>query len=250
MDGKICSKCKEFKSYSEFYKDKRNKDGYTFQCKQCKKEYDKQHHKKYYNSHKEERREYQKQYDNSHKEEIKEKSKQYRESHKELLKDYKKQYLQDIKDKNIMMISELIKNIEKYDIINKHNIPIYGYIYKIENIKTGHIYIGQTIRPLTQRYNSNIIIDGWINERIGKNTQKFKNELINIDDFKISELLDVGICKYHLDKLEAYYINLYDSYNNGYNNNNGNHKTDDGLEEFMKILEKYNINESELIKGA
>ena len=54
-------------------------------------------------------------------------------------------------------------------------------------------------------------------------------------------MLDVAFCQYHLDKLEAYYINKYGSCNNGYNNEHGNHNTDDGLEEFIKILQRYNL---------
>lgn len=40
-DGKTCSKCKVFKSFGEFSKDKQKKDGFGFNCKSCKKEYDK-----------------------------------------------------------------------------------------------------------------------------------------------------------------------------------------------------------------
>ena len=36
---KICSICKKEKDYSEFYKNKSKKDGYTFDCKLCRKEY-------------------------------------------------------------------------------------------------------------------------------------------------------------------------------------------------------------------
>lgn len=253
MEGKICRKCGEFKSYSEFNKAKSCKDGYRGECIQCRRE----GYKQYYYSHKEEKQEYYKQYYVNNKDDLNEYHKQYSNSHKEKIKgifkkynnshkEERKQYYESHKNKNIMKINEIIKNIEKFNLINKYDIPIYGYIYKIENIKTGRIYIGQTIQSLTRRYKSNII-EAWKNERLKYDTQKFKDELINIDDFKLTEILDVGICKYHLDKLEAYYINLYDSYNNGYNNKNGNHITDDGIGEFKEILEYYNINESELI---
>ena len=36
---KNCSVCKKEKDYSEFYKNKSKKDGYTFDCKSCRKEY-------------------------------------------------------------------------------------------------------------------------------------------------------------------------------------------------------------------
>ena len=35
LDGKICNKCNEFKTYSEFYKHRNNKDGYVRRCKPC-----------------------------------------------------------------------------------------------------------------------------------------------------------------------------------------------------------------------
>jgi hypothetical protein len=36
---KICTKCKEEKEYSEFYKNKKAKDGYRIYCKSCEKKY-------------------------------------------------------------------------------------------------------------------------------------------------------------------------------------------------------------------
>jgi hypothetical protein len=40
-DGKICTKCKVFKSFGEFYRHKEKKDGFRSNCKSCVKEYDK-----------------------------------------------------------------------------------------------------------------------------------------------------------------------------------------------------------------
>ena len=70
--------------------------------------------------------------------------------------------------------------------------------------------------------------------------QKFLEEINKKEDFVIDRI-NYGICQYHLDKLEVYYINKYDSYNNGYNNNSGYYKTDDGLEEFQQILSTHNL---------
>jgi hypothetical protein len=68
----------------------------------------------------------------------------------------------------------------------------------------------------------------------------------------VTELFDVGCCEYHLNVLEAYWINHYDSYNNGYNNTAGNHITDDGLEEFIEILEQHNLEfiDGQIVKKA
>ena len=38
-DGKTCSKCKVFKSFGEFSKDKQKKDGFRYDCKSCVMEY-------------------------------------------------------------------------------------------------------------------------------------------------------------------------------------------------------------------
>ena len=89
------------------------------------------------------------------------------------------------------------------------------------------------------------MIKTWIKERKGKINQKFKEELVE-ENFEIDELLDVGCCKYHLNKLEAHYINCYNSCNEGYNNINGKHNDDDGIEEFENILNKYGL---EFING-
>ena len=44
---KICSKCKQIKHLSEFYKCKKNFDGYQYQCKNCEREFHKQYNKEY-----------------------------------------------------------------------------------------------------------------------------------------------------------------------------------------------------------
>jgi len=50
MRSKICTKCKEEKSFDEFHKDKGRKDGLQCWCKGCIKQYyknyAKQHHQK------------------------------------------------------------------------------------------------------------------------------------------------------------------------------------------------------------
>lgn len=135
---------------------------------------------------------------------------------------------------------EAVKIMEKYaPLINKLNLNKYGYVYKFENTKTGRVYIGQTILPLAVRYQENII-KNWIKERKEYKTQKFKEELIE-EDFEITEVLAVGCCRWHLDKLEAYYIDKFNSQHNGYNIQGGNYHSDDGIEEFNQILKEYNL---------
>ena len=163
-------------------------------------------------------------------------------SKKEHIKEYTKQYYETVKQNNLQYISSLLEQINL--IFKELNLPVYGYIYKFENIKTGHVYIGQTIRPLDRRY-KNGIINGWIKERKEKANQKYLDELIE-EDIKVTELFDVGCCKWHLNAVEAYWINYYDSYNDGYNNNAGHHKDDEGFEEFVEMLQQCN---AEFIDG-
>ena len=144
-------------------------------------------------------------------------------------------------------INSIIQTIEKTrPLFKKLPLHIYGQIYKIENIKNGHTYIGKTIRHISDRYGGTHrnLIENWIEHTMLNNTNcKFIEEYferpyrIKADNFIITPMLDVGYCKWHLDKLEVYWIEKYNSINNGYNTSQGNYKTDKGIEEFNKILE-------------
>ena len=265
-EGKVCTKCGEWKPLEEFYRNKNYKDGRSHHCKVCHKQYTAkseekiEKRKKYmneYNKHyrkanKEKMRERQKQwrlnnaehikehrkeYYEANKEQILERFKQHKRKNREFFKEYERRRYNERKKENIQNIKNILKQINS--IFKEKDLPIYGYVYKIENIKTGRVYIGQTIKPLKGRYGSDII-KGWIKDRSHYENQKFKEELIE-DDFILTDVLDVGCCKYHLDKLEVYWIDYYDSCNNGYNNTPGNFKTSDGIEEFNQMLSDCNL---------
>ena len=264
---KKCTQCGVWKPLEEFNKNKNYKDGRQYKCRECQKEYAKQYREnnpeyskqwrennpeyskqwkennpEYHKQWRENNSEQQKQWRENNKENKREYDKQYRQDNAEHIKEYNKQWYDDIKENNLKYISSIVEQINPV----MKDLPVYGYIYKFENIKTGHVYIGQTTYPLKMRYGfEGGIIKSWIKERREKVTQKFIEELIE-EEFEVKELFDVACCKYHLDKLEAYWINKYDSCNNGYNNNTGYHDTDDGLEEFVGILEQHNL---EFIEG-
>jgi len=82
METKRCSKCKEVKPVSEFYKDRSRPDGYMYSCKACRKvryaeyreehreeiaaqrkEYDAAYNKEYYKEHRDERAAYDKEHE-------------------------------------------------------------------------------------------------------------------------------------------------------------------------------------------
>ena len=259
--------CKECKSKEERESYHKNKDKY------------KKKNQKYYQEHKEYFKDFSKRQYEENKEYLREYQKQWRKSHPEYMKKYairlkeskqgyvKKQFklkpIKKVKLKTPLEIAiqeernkekerlkyqqkkeenrrKAIKIMQEYDpLIKELKLNEYGYIYKFENIKTGRCYIGQTILPLTVRYQENII-GNWIKERLNKASQKFKEELIE-EDFKITEVLAVGCCRWHLDKLEVYYIDKFNSQHNGYNNQPGNYHSDDGIEEFNQILKENNL---------
>lgn len=78
---KRCSKCKQIKSHSEFYKDKRHKDGLFSHCKQCHKQYAKP-----YQQHRAESLQAQKKYAQTHREQIQQRRKRYFKSLKGYLR--------------------------------------------------------------------------------------------------------------------------------------------------------------------
>ena len=259
MVYKQCGKCGEIKLVDEFYKTRGNSR--TNKCKMCEKqyyqdnieykrecakqrykdnaEYIKEYQKQYYRNNAEYKKEYYRQWAENNTEYRKEYMKQYNSANKEYMKEYCKQWRKDAKENNLQEISDIVEQINP--IFKQLDLPVYGYIYKFENIKTGHVYIGQTTRLLNMRYNrKDGVIKSWIEERFKKENQKFTDELIE-EDFIATELFDVAFCKWHLNALEVYWINCYDSHNNGYNNTAGNHITDDGIEEFNQILSDHNL---------
>ena len=93
MKTKICYKCKKRKSISEFTKNKNSKDGLSWWCKKCNKEYRIENKKKlleyqkeYYQKNRKQRLKYQKEYHKLHRNKnIKQMKKYYRKNSKKLL---------------------------------------------------------------------------------------------------------------------------------------------------------------------
>ena len=179
----------------------------------------------------------QEKYRENNREKKRESNREWSKNNREKDREIKRKSEIKIKKQHIKRVTEMLQQVNP--ILKGSDVKAYGYIYKITNIKTNHVYIGQTVTPLKMRYHGDVI-KGWIKERYERDNQKFLEEMIE-ENFEVEDVFDVGICKYHLDKLESYWINQYDSYNNGYNNNLGNYKSDDGLEEFQQILSTHNL---------
>ena len=120
---------------------------------------------------------------------------------------------------------------------------LYGIIYLFQNKINKKCYIGQTTIGLENRYSKDII-EGWIRDRkthksslLEEDVKKYGKEVFTYD------IIDVGYCKFHLDKLEAYYIDKYKAFEEGYNNYRGNLTTSDGIQEFKDLIKEYGIEE-------
>ena len=118
---------------------------------------------------------------------------------------------------------EIEKEPEKYNYAKGKD--IYGIIYLVHNIKSDKYYVGQSINSFDIRYPS-----GWLHEHGYKDTTRKDLELYGEESFEYAKLFKVAHSQYELDKLEAYYIDYYDSYENGYNETRGNIFTDRGKE--------------------
>lgn len=87
-----------------------------------------------------------------------------------------------------------------------------GFIYKITNTVNGKIYIGQTHRTIAERWQEHCTTthDTAINRAFKK---------YGLSKFSISEVEECS--NEILDEREIYWINYYNSYNNGYNSTIG-----------------------------
>lgn len=104
----------------------------------------------------------------------------------------------------------------------------YGIIYKIENILTHKIYIGQTTHP--KGFNGRYLYKGIGIERVYNNYISKKNsgdyynpyllrsiEKCGFEAFVVDEVFDVALTMEELNEKEAFYIAKFDSCRNGYN---------------------------------
>ena len=112
------------------------------------------------------------------------------------------------------------------------NKEYYGIIYKIQNKITNEIYIGQTTHP--RGFNGRYDFKGNGIERVYKKLlgNEARNESHNqhlrrsikkfgFDAFEVIEVFDTANTIEELNEKETYYINLFDSYKNGYNQSFG-----------------------------
>lgn len=93
-------------------------------------------------------------------------------------------------------------------------------IYKITNKINNKVYIGQTIRTLEDRWkrHQNDALNNILDTHFARAIRYYKPENF------IIEIIDTANNQEELTKKEYYWINYYDSVNNGYNETNAKYK--------------------------
>jgi hypothetical protein len=108
----------------------------------------------------------------------------------------------------------------------------FGIIYKIENVITHEIYIGQTSNP--KGFDGRYSFSGKDIERVyaylkgNKDRNEHHNqhlrrsiEKYGFDAFKVNKLFDVASTREELNEKETYYIEKFDCFKHGYNQTYG-----------------------------
>ena len=114
------------------------------------------------------------------------------------------------------------------------------WIYKITNIQNGKIYIGQTIRPVKDRFHRHIndAMNNILDTHFARAIRKYGK-----DSF-IIEIIDEAITQEELNQKEQHWIRCFNSVENGYNETDaiskcgGNTYQSKTLEEMSIIREK------------
>ena len=94
------------------------------------------------------------------------------------------------------------------------------YIYKISNNINDKVYIGQSIRPIEQRFHRHIndAINGILDTHFARAIRKYGPEAFSI------ELIEECSSQEELTLREQYWIRFYDSVKNGYNETDATYK--------------------------
>jgi group I intron endonuclease len=86
-----------------------------------------------------------------------------------------------------------------------------GYIYKITNTQNGKVYIGKTIRTVAIRWEQHI-------KRAKQRVNNYLYDAMNHYGYDNFSIETIDTCpKEDLNEREKYWINVYDTQENGYN---------------------------------
>ena len=173
---KTCSRCKEEKPFSEFHKNRSQKDGYQNQCKVCRYEANK--------SYREKNKDRIREYNHKNYQENKEHYTEYNRKHRQENRDHYREYSR------------------KY----RKNLP--AGVYKITNTINGKIYVGEsTGYPIRLHQHKNCLKRG-VHENPGLQTD-YDQHSLDIFDFQVIEEHPPDADKKLLLEREAYFINKY-----------------------------------------
>lgn len=113
------------------------------------------------------------------------------------------------------------------------------WIYKITNIQNNKVYIGQTIRPIKNRFNRHIndAINNIIDTHFARAIRKYGKENFIIEEIDNAQTQD------ELNQKEQYWIQYYNSVEEGYNETNainkcGGNTYQSKTEEEMEVIKE------------
>ena len=113
------------------------------------------------------------------------------------------------------------------------------WIYKITNIQNNKVYIGQTIRPIEQRFHRHLndALNNILDTHFARAIRKYGK-----DNFIIEEI-DTAKTQDELNQKEQYWIQYYNSVEEGYNETDaiskyGGNTYQSKTEEEMKIIKE------------
>ena len=87
------------------------------------------------------------------------------------------------------------------------------FIYKITNILNNKVYIGQSVRPIEQRFKRHIndAVNNNLDTHLARAIRKY-----GVDKFIVKQI-DSALSQEELNRKEQYWIQFYDSVHTGYN---------------------------------
>ena len=100
-----------------------------------------------------------------------------------------------------------------------------GYIYYLKNIKTNKFYIGFSTRPLKITINSHILFSKKpLHALLYREINKYGMSSFEYDIIESFECNNKEYLISHLRNIKSFYINLYNTYWDGYNSTCGSYK--------------------------
>ena len=190
-----------------------------------------------------ERKGYKKERYEANKETILNQQKEYYEANKETI-------LNRLKERYEAKVQQEIDRIKHNytNLLYPHCGTQYGIIYKVQNIKNGKTYIGQTTKSFNLRYDGDFFTNKMKEVKNEELKADFYQDLetFGVGAFMVQEVIDVAFSPMELDEKEVYWIDYYKAYEEGYNSNRGfyNGRTtvyDKWIEEHPEYEEYKNI---------